>query len=507
MKRKKKKKKKRISIVERALRGQKFEENGLWGLKDIDGSVIYGANYVFIGACKDYVLAITPDNTYIQESSCCRRCGHFNEKKRPFIANGKAGIMEDGEVIIPAEYDFIDTIFGDTVFYAIKDGKEMYLNHEGKEVLTRVRHFDREKGDYSPFWPSTNVLDVVTVMNYVGKKDDSNPNVVFINDQWVELERYSKDEIMEMLVEPSDSPAFKPNNLMLFRSESSYQYSFHVANAKGEHALGDCIEQFKKMNVFDNSWNYIVKIWQAPTEQISHDDLNEFIGSIEHNASKHDLCGRPFFAAGHCPNLNPTEVRVLLITFYNEDRWPRELDSEWENKCKTMPITNLLEETSALRDLIEETVPFSFQDIVFRQQISKCILYLEYVDGLQWEDAEKALNDFLRLGGTFMHSLLRYILRCVFTKNTMERHFFLKAANWVVENGDMVNDCGETRITPITALRKLKEIEFSDEMVAMIADLETKMLSKGAKTFKELEAEEQQYVEEWRKQHEQYCKW
>lgn len=111
--------------------------------------------------------------------------------------NGKVGIKKDGRVIIPAEYDYIKSKFGDTVFYAVKDGREMYINDEGKEVLTRVRRFEGEDNQNSPFWLCSNEFDYITTMNYVGTPIDDNPNVVKIYNNWIELERYSKEEIMK----------------------------------------------------------------------------------------------------------------------------------------------------------------------------------------------------------------------------------------------------------------------------------------------------------------------
>lgn len=478
------------NLHEKALRGYKFEENGLWGLKDVDGSVIYDANYIFIGACKDYVLAINPDGSYIKENSSCRQSGRLDEKKRPYVVNGKAGIKVNGEVIIPAEYDFIERVFGDTVFYAVKDGKEMYLNHEGKEVLTRIRHFDGEDDKHSPFWLCTNDLDVVTFMNYVGEKDDSNPNVVIIDGQWIELERYCKDEILAMLIDPIDDLAISEETLKLFCNKFSYEYSFYTANAKGKNALKDCVEQFKKMNVFCNSWYYIVKIWQAPNEQIKAQDLRKFTKAIEKNAREHGLIGTPIFAVGHSAELKPGEVRVLLITHYHERCWPEQFEYVWSDYCRSLPITKLLEEVPALRGSVKEDVLPENQEEVFNDQLLDCIVGLKYYDGLIWEDAEKALNGFLQLGSPIKHSLRQYlsnVMEYSKKKNAGEAIlFFLNAAHWALQKGDLVNDCKKKKST-LDILNNLKARELSEEALSLLSALEAKMLSKGAMTFNELE--------------------
>lgn len=480
------------NLHERALRGYKFQENGLWGLKDVDGSIIYDANYIFIGACKDYVFAINPDGSYIKENSSCRQSGRLDEKKRPYVVNGKAGIKIDDKIIIPAEYDFIERVFGDTVFYAVKDGREMYLNHEGKEVLTRVRHFDGEDDKHSPFWLCANDLDVVTFMNYVGEKDDSNPNVVIIDGQWIELERYCKDEILTMLIDPTDDLAITEETLKLFCDKFSYEYSFYTSKAKGKNALKDCVEQFKKMNVFCNSWYYVVKIWQAPDEQLKAQDLRRFAKSILKNAREHGLIGTPIFAVGHSRELKPGEVRVLLVTHYHERCWPAQFEYVWSDHCRSLPITKLLEEVPALRGSVKEGILPENQEEVFNDQLLNCVVGLKYYDGLLWEDAEKALNGFVQLGSPIKHSLRQYLSN-VFEyckkKNAQEAIlFFLKAVHWALEKGDIVNDCKKSK-SSLDILHNIKAKELNEESLSLISTLEAKMLSKGAKTFKELELE------------------
>lgn len=310
------------SKLERAKRAKKFEVNGLWGLRDIDGTILYEPENIFIGVCRDHVLRITPNWRFIEESNGCTTSGYLQEEERPYVVNGKAGIMIDGKVIIPAEYDYIKRKFGGNVFYAVKDGREMYIDDKAKEVLTRVRTFEGESNDYSPFWLCSDAFDIITTMNYMGQKDSKNPNVVMINGEWIELERYCKEEILDMLINPDDDLPITERNLKMLCNKFSYEYSFYFAKATGKHALRECVEQFKKMRVFSNSWYYVVKIWQAEDEFVTAKELRLFTRSIRENACKRGLLGVPVFAIGHSKELKPGEVRVLLITHYNEHCFP-----------------------------------------------------------------------------------------------------------------------------------------------------------------------------------------
>lgn len=46
--------------LEKARRGEIFESDGLYGIKDEDGTVTYPAKYSFIGKCIDHVLFLEP---------------------------------------------------------------------------------------------------------------------------------------------------------------------------------------------------------------------------------------------------------------------------------------------------------------------------------------------------------------------------------------------------------------------------------------------------------------
>lgn len=126
------------SKLERAKRAKKCEVNGLWGLRDIDGTILYEPENIFIGVCRDHVLRITPNWRFIEESNGCTTSGYLQEEERPYFVNGKAGITVDGKVIIPAEYDYIKRKFGGNVFYAVKDGREMYIDDKRQIDISKT---------------------------------------------------------------------------------------------------------------------------------------------------------------------------------------------------------------------------------------------------------------------------------------------------------------------------------------------------------------------------------
>ena len=472
-------------------RGILFQEDGLYGLKDLDGTIIYPANYVFIGKCKKYVMLIDNNDHYEKIGWYSRQSGQMDGDMRQYMENGKSGMKVKGEVVIPAEYDFIKSAFGDdTVYYAIKDGRELYLNEKGEEVLTRVRRFNDENENEAPFYLCSNSLDYFTAMNYVGHPVVNNNNVIRINDEWVELERYCKKELMEMLINPDDDLPLDEENLKLMCNQFSYEFSFYFANASGKRSLDICMEQFQKMNAFCNSWYYIIKIWQAPGEFVQTRDLRRFVKKL----NKNDVIGNPLFAVGHSESLKPGEVRVLMVTHYHERCWPARFEYIWANMLRTMPITQLQEYTPALRQEVEKNIRPQYKDEVFNDQLLNCIDKLKYYDNISWSEAEKALNYFIQLGSPVKHSLYNYLKKASRyissnkSINLRALEFFLNAALWAINNGSDINEY-QGRKSVLDYVNSIDEKNSNIKIKQLVNVIKMALKAKKAKTFKTINEE------------------
>ena len=470
--------------LEKARRGKVFESDGLFGIMDEDGTVTYPAKYSYIGKCIDHVLFLEPSGSYVKMSEGCTESGFMPEDERPFVINGKAGIKKDGKVIIPAEYDYIKSKFGDTVFYAVKDGREMYIDDNGQEVLTRVRRFEGEDEQSSPFWLCSDEFDYITAMNYVGGPVDDNPNVVKIYDNWIELERYSKEEIMNMLINPSDDLPVTIENLELLCNNFSYEYSFYFANAKGDKPLSSCMDQFKKMYAFGNSWYFVIKLWQAPGEHVTAKELRNFI----HDLHKNKVIGNPIFAVGHDTHLKPGEVRMLMVTHYHERCWPALFEYEWAEKLRTLSITKLMKDIPALRSEVDKHILEEYRDEVFNDQLLDYIRDMKYYYNQSWEDAHKALDYFLSIGSPVKHALLNYVCNAQKASGKAEIEFYLNAAFWALEKGDDVNACKKST-SVLDFVTKIKEKKLDETTLKLTTSFYESLKASGAKSFKEIEQE------------------
>lgn len=472
------------SSLEKARMGTIYEENGLFGMKDIDGTELYPAKYYYIGKCRSHILFLEPNGSYIKLSPGCNESGYMPKAERPYVKNGKVGFKLGRKILIPAEYDYIRSAFGDnSVFLVTKDGREYYINDKGKEVLTRVRTFAGEELKCEPFWLRTNEFDYFTVMIYVGHEDENNSNVVKINGKWVELERFCREEILDMIVDPGDDLSLRKEDTGRLCDKFSYEYSFYIANASGPKPLEKCFEQFNNMEAFDNSWYYTVKLWQAPGEQVPAEDLRMFYRSL----MRQRVIGTPVFAVGHDDTLKPGEVRMLLVTNYYERCFPPGWEFEWADKCRKLPITELCKEAPALKEHIEEDVFAEYREDDLRGLVRYRLEEQEYHEGMDWQETWEALDFFLKLGSNVKNTLYAYTSKAGSAASTgklEETKFFLLAGQWAVKRGASIN-MAQSDKTVLDHLNDILALDLDETSKGLACTLRDELVAKGAVTYAE----------------------
>ena len=501
-----------VDFYTQVRRGTIFEENGLYGIRDIDGSIVVWPKFIFIERCIDDVWMLKADGYYRYMAYFQNGSGYLRPKERPYIVDGKAGFKRRGKVIIPPEYDYLMPKFGkNEIFYAVKDGREMYLNDKGEEVLTRIRWFDGEHPDKkSPFHIPSENFDYVTAMTYIGKKVKSNPNVVKINKTWVELERYSKEEIMQMLIEPTDDLALTDEQLQLLCSWESSNFKIYFAKSKGEDSLRQCMEQLDKMKPYIHICHLIYKIWLPEGAQVSAQELRDF--AHDRPCGLIDVPNLRRFAVGHDASLKKGEVRVMLINFdnYQKDYCPEDYELEWEEKQKTEPVTKLMEEFPRYKIILDDAHSEWMAKIdtnnnpqwyleyckkVYDEKLDilmhYCVEDLEYYDGLTWRAAEKALNYFFGVGSSVCHALFNFLMQAeehvqAGQRSTKVTVFFLRAALWALRKGSLVNWYSNGHHS-MDFLLEIKKKTKNKTVLSLIQKLETEMRTKGAVTTQERE--------------------
>ena len=477
------------SDFEKLVNGTIYEENGLMGMKDAEGKVICAPEYTLIAQCIDYVFFLEPKGSYRKVAEGCEESGYMQEEDRPYVEGiGKVGFKVNDRIVIPPVYDYVRHAFGKETFYAEKDGRFMYLDMNGNEVLTNIRWFEGEDRHISPLYLRTNEFDYLTAMDYVGKPVPGNPNVIQMDGEWVELKRYDKKEIMGLLIDPKDDLAVTEKNLALLNSDFSYEFSLYFANTQEKSPLKGCLSQFKKMNAFDNSWHHVVKLWQAPGEHVSAHDLREFRRML----NKTRQLGSLVIAVGHDEKLNSGEVRMMLLTHYNERCWPAEFEFEWARKCRNLSIKELKEAVPELKQTIDDMVYEKYKEEVFLDQMRDVIAELEYDPSLSWEEVEPILDFFRQQGSPFKY-VVRPFLQVAEMKavamNIDAVDFYLHAVLWALKHGAVVNG-SSNRQSSLDVVRKLADKPALAPIIDTIREVENNLLQRGAKTKAELVEEE-----------------
>ena len=484
-----------LSHFDKICQGTKFMENGLWGLNAPDGTVLYPAKYVFIFRCKSCAIFLEPNGNSFRITGGCAESGYMPKEDRPYVKDGKAGFKVGRKVIIPAEYDFLEKEFGDTIFYAAKDGREMYLDTEGREVLTRVRRFEGENLSYPPFRLRTNYFDIITAMKYVGAPNPDDPNVGNLDGEWGELDRYSKDEIMQMLIDPTDDLPLTEQNLSELCSRFSYEYSFYVANAKGKAPLAQCMEQLRNMDAFDRSWYYVVKIWQAPGQQLTASDLRQFDRALRNS----EIIGTPLYAIGHHKDLKEGEVRMLFITHYNERCFPPKFEFEWFDKCATMPITELMQCVPELRQNIQDDVLTEYQAEYFNALIDCLTETNFYPDRQSWDETKQALDYFYAQGSPVKRAVWYFIHKALENSQRHDMdavHLSLQATLWAIEKGGNVHECNnKTSVRDIADQLDVRNELVTPVYLRLLSELQERQAKPYAAMVAERDANDDYFTE------------
>ena len=318
-------------------------------------------------------------------------------------------------------------------------------------------------------------------MEYIGRPQPENPNVIQLNGEWTELKRYDKDEISCMLIDPSDDLALTKKNLSLFYSKFSYEYSLYFACAKGKDPLKKCFRHFQQMKAFNNSWYYVVKLWKAPGEHVSATDLKDFIKSLDHT----DQLGEVVMAVGHDEKLKPSEVRMLLITYYNERR-SEPFEDEWSEKCSEVSIKDLMKAVPDLKKTIDNEVKDEYQEDVYYDQINHIIINLRYDTSLSWTEVETALDYFYQQGSSTTHAVNRFLYQAwnySKTDDIKAIEFYLQAILWALNHGSAVNDSNN-----IDLILYLATKESLIPLANMINEIEKELLKRGAMSGAELDS-------------------
>lgn len=213
---------------------------------------------------------------------------------------------------------------------------------------------------------------------------------------------------------------------------------------------------------------------------------------IPQDVEKEETTRQSCHCLGHDVNLNPGEVRMLLVTHYHERCGLAAFEYEWERKCRTQTITELMAQVPELKRQIDEVAMEKYKEEVFLDQMRDVIAELEYDPSLSWEDVENALDFFHQQG-----SPCRYVVRPflhVAEARAMAMDidavdFYLRAVLWALNHGAVANGSSSCQ-SSLDVVRKLMGKPALAPIINTVREVEDGLLQRGAKTKAELDEEE-----------------
>ena len=487
-------------LFEITRQGTIFEENGLYGIKDAEGRVLVLPQFLFIGRCPKHILFIDAKGKYEKLFPNGTERGFIPEEKRPFVVNGKAGMKRNGKIIIPAEYDYLSWMFNDgRVFYAVKDGREMYLNDEGKEVLKYIREIEGDDGEYSfPFF--NHKKDVIVLQEYVGHPDDCDNNVVYFHGVWQRLDRISGKDVCKLLINPDDEKPLTEKDLELFNNDFSYEYSVYQVTSREPLGIIDCLKKLQLMGLHSNSWHYIVKVWKPEGENPTAEELRFVRYQIEDN----EQLGKLHFCLAHDPQLAKGETNMFVVTYYNERCWPAMWEMDWWEERNELSLSQIKRKLTKIHKTINEEILEPYREEVWQDQFWGGIYSIEYNKKRTWKETVKVLNYFKRKGSPIIDGIPREAEKIEMSGILDTKHDFSRAKcvfhfrklKWLLENGADVNAHydNHTGLDYFVKDSMYRDKSFSEKEKAYIEQMRKKiinlLLEHGAKTMQQMREEE-----------------
>ena len=498
------------NIWSRSQEGKKFEYNGKLGLEN-NGDIILEPIYDQIELCKEYLYTKGGDTVSRYYSYGMVEESAFNPSDRRFYENGKIGLKsKNGDILFPAIYDCIKDWSPYDVIYVRNDEGFHYFNHECEEILMNYKPIDNSDCDDEPFFiDEKQSTGVIITRKIVGSK--KNDNCVRYGQNWVELDRFPKSDIANIIGECEIIP-MPVDALDGINSKSTYIYAGFLANSQKEKPVEDCVAQLCMLGAYQASWNFITKIWIHPDSIVPLEELKKFWLTFSNCSDfySHDGIVSRFtvedwlrIGIGYNDQLAFNEVKVLQIHYFT-DRWPARIESQWVSGLRHLGVNDLQNLKKELDEYIrnikdcegEEAASTVHKEILEGCHISSNISSeLSIDDELKKYDYLKSL-DFHCLDTLWymchhmMEAMVKDSGNSPIPLSREELDFIVKKIDWLLANGTIPNYVSNrlTALDMVTLSRKLYEyMEWPLECQSILAELEITMRKKGCRYAREFD--------------------
>lgn len=469
--------------------GSIFVEKGKFGIKGTDENILVPAKYDQIEKCVKYIYILKDGYLTLYSARSIRSWNIQNQDDGYVYAEcGKLGWKEQtGKILIPAAYDEIHR-WGKSL-YAVQNGNRwFYINDRQEEVLTDFTLIDGEDAENPPFELSASSNKVLTILEYVGHEDENDSNVVTLDDMWVRMKRMAGEEIARLLVNPDDEYPMTEKDLALYNNSFSYEFNAYVMHSTKEKGVCDCMRQAYKLNAYSNSWYYLIKVWKAPGEEPTAEELR----AIRYYTDKKQRIGQLKFSLGHDNLLKPGETKMLMVTHYNERCFPPAIEFNWTDFLNEQSLDIIKANIPELRKIVEETYQPEYIDEVWWDMLHDRINGINYFADRTWEETEKVLDYFKKDDTAYLHGVLWVVERFMDCDTFKEDpYFYINKLKWLLNNGANVNTFKESE-TGLDLLNNSPRTFLNDHPVDdnVISECKMLMIQNGALTMEELREKE-----------------
>ena len=304
-------------LMEAARDGYKFQENGLWGLKAQDGTILFPPKYDQLEICADYVWAHYGNRYKYFYYNGSTTEGPDDDDDLRFYQDGKIGLRHsDGSILLPPIYDKIIDWGTDCDVIYTRVGKEFhYYNHAKEEILTKV---DNIPEDAYPTCPYNLGEDqkrhvLLCVEPAPAQKGE---DCCYAYGQWVRLSRIPSKDIAQIFASCSIVP-MPATAIRDFYSDDTYIYSARYCKANGATPIADCLETLKSFDIYDTSWRYLVKVAINHNTLLDPHDLYTLVKHFED--IEHDDCIDYHICIGYDTTLADGEVSIFQVHYFSDD--------------------------------------------------------------------------------------------------------------------------------------------------------------------------------------------
>lgn len=468
------------NVIHKAFLGEVFEKDGLKGVM-YKGEVICAPFYDDVGLMKNplrlYLVKGDRFDLYEADGSYCTG-DYYHENSHFIFKDRKMGWVKDGQLVVSPLYDVVQS-WGFLKIFETRDyDKVRYFTKEGREVLT----YRRDVYEYfdSPFWMRSDDGEVFCELQCppVPTLPECNRWNLDVETE-VGMDRHIRQYYLNELVNPNDLLPITSRKLKNLTNSFSYEFSAYRLTAKGENPVDELIKRFKKLDIDDNTWYYVIRLTTAKGETIPEsqlEKLNNFITKLDEKP-----LGK-VIGVGEDSNLPAGTVSALIITHYNECCFPPEIWYDWIEVCNNGSLSDVIEKDKELYNFTDEYV----DDCAKKDFIADCydayFSNIRYNPARSWEETVKVLDYVIEKTDVYKYKVRRLIEK-IKSSSGAEEEFFMKYLEYILSNGANPNIIRHNK-TPLDEVNdKIKNA--TGKAMKVFFTIRELLIKHGGKTFKD----------------------